>query len=253
MGRPGREAVQHLLPAIREEYGIDFAIANGENAAGGKGITDKVAAELFGYGINVLTGGNHSWQNREGFKVIQEEGRILRPANFPQGQDVPGRGAAVFQDRTGGDIGVLNLQGRIFMTPLDCPFQSALREISILCQQTKIIIVDFHAEATSEKVSMGWFLDGRVTAVIGTHTHVQTADEQILPHGTAYITDVGMTGPHDGVIGIKRDIVLESMVSRLPVRHQLAEGNIRMNGVIVTIDPETGRATDIERFSRKVK
>jgi metallophosphoesterase (TIGR00282 family) len=253
MGRPGREAVQRLLPAVREEYGIDFAIANGENAAGGKGVTDKVAAELFGYGINVLTGGNHSWQNREGFKLIQEEARILRPANFPQGQDVPGRGAAVFQDRTGVNVGVLNLQGRIFMTPLDCPFQSALREISTLCQETKIIIVDFHAEATSEKVSMGWFLDGRVTAVIGTHTHVQTADEQILPQGTAYITDVGMTGPHDGVIGIKKDIVLESMVSRLPVRHQLAEGNIRLNGVIVTIDPDSGRATDIERLSRKIK
>ena len=250
MGRPGREAVQRFLPAVREEYGIDFAIANGENAAGGKGVTDKVAAELFGYGINVLTGGNHSWQNREGFKVIQEEARILRPANFPQGQDVPGRGAAVFQDRTGVNVGVLNLQGRVFMSPLDCPFQSALREISTLCQETKIIIVDFHAEATSEKVSMGWFLDGRVAAVIGTHTHVQTADEQILPQGTAYITDVGMTGPHDGVIGIKKDIVLESMVSRLPVRHQLAEGNIRLNGVIVTIDPETGRATDIERLSR---
>jgi len=250
MGRPGREAVQRILPAIREEYGIDFAIANGENAAGGKGVTAQVAAELFGYGINVLTGGNHSWQNREGFKVIQEEARILRPANFPQGQDVPGRGAAVFQDRTGGNVGVLNIQGRVFMTPLDCPFQSALREISTLCQETKIIIVDFHAEATSEKVSMGWFLDGRVAAVVGTHTHVQTADEQILPQGTAYITDVGMTGPHDGVIGIKKDIVLESMVSRLPVRHQLAEGNIRLNGVIITIDPESGRATDIERLSR---
>jgi len=253
VGRPGREAVRQILPRLRSELSIDFVIANAENSAGGKGITTEVSHTLFESGVDALTGGNHTWQNKDGIKAIQENERILRPANHPTDMPIPGKGAAVFPAGCGGKVGVVNLQGRIFMTPLDCPFRAAAREIARLATETRIIIVDFHAEATSEKIAMGWYLDGKASAVIGTHTHVQTADEQILPNGTAYITDAGMTGPHDGVIGVQKQIVLENMLTRLPVRHKLAEGNIRLNAILLNIDAESGRAVSIERISKKIK
>ncbi len=252
MGRPGRTIVKKFLPDLRKDLELDFVIANGENAAGGKGITQPVATELFECGIDVLTGGNHTWSNREALKFIDEEERLLRPANYPENAGVPGRGSGVFRTNSGLKIGIINLQGRVFMTPIDCPFQRVRREVEHIRRETNIIIVDFHAEATSEKVAMGWFLDGDVSAVIGTHTHVQTADEQILPGGTAYITDAGMTGGHSGVIGVKKDIVLEGMLSRLPVRHKLATGELRLHSVIIEIDAMTGRAISIERITRKL-
>src|ERR671912_2593795 len=203
-GKPGREIVRRGLAPLIERHAIDFVIANGENSAAGFGITGDIADALFGYGIDVMTSGNHIWDKKEVLDYIPRQPRLLRPANFPAG--VPGRGSYVARTRTGEPVGVLNLMGRVFMTPLDDPFAAALREIESLRAKARVIFVDFHAEATSEKVAMGWHLDGRVTAVVGTHTHVQTADEQILPGGTAYLTDLGMTGPHDGVIGMQTGI-----------------------------------------------
>jgi len=252
MGRPGRVSVRKILPGLIEELNLDFVIANGENIAGGKGITPEVAREMFQAGIDVLTGGNHSWQNREGISVLDEEARVLRPANYPTGQDVPGRGSGVYTTHEGHKIAVINLQGRIFMNPIDCPFQTVQRELDRLQGQTPIILVDFHAEATSEKIAMGWFIDGKVSALIGTHTHVITADEQILPGGTAYLTDAGMTGAHDGVIGIKRDLVLTSMLSRLPIRHKIATGDLRLNSVLVDVNPTDGKALSIKRITRGI-
>jgi hypothetical protein len=247
MGKPGRQAVRKVLPEFCHEHSIDFVIANGENLAGGKGVTREVAEDLFEVNVDVLTGGNHIWQNREGIAYVNEDIRILRPANYPEHLNIPGRGFAVYYTHSGRKIGVINLQGRIFMSPIDCPFQRVEQVAPILKKETPVIFVDFHAEATSEKIAMGWHLDGKVSAVIGTHTHVQTADEQILPEGTAYLTDAGMTGAHDGVIGVKREVVLESMLTRLPIRHKLAVGDVRINGALIEIDPETGKSLSIER------
>jgi len=252
MGRPGRSVVSRLLPELCHELDVEFVIANGENIAGGKGIKREQAREMFQSGVDVLTGGNHSWQNREGIGFLNEESRVLRPANYPENPRVPGRGFGLFKSPDGPLIGVINLQGRVFMPPLDCPFHRAQDLVDRLREQTALILVDFHAEATSEKVAMGWFLDGLVSAVIGTHTHVQTADEKILPNGTAYITDAGMTGPHDGVIGVKKEIVLETMLTRLPMRHKLAMGDLRLNAVLIQIDVTTGQALSIKRLNRKV-
>lgn len=245
VGQPGREAVSKILPKLKNQEQLDLILANGENAAGGMGITSRIAHELFDLGVNLITLGNHTWDKKEIMDVIDEE-TIIRPANFPPG--VPGRGAALINTEKGLRVGILNLVGRVFMAPNDCPFRAAEKLVSQLKTETNIIIVDMHAEATSEKVAMGWYLDGKVSAVIGTHTHVQTADERILPEGTAYITDVGMTGPHDSVIGIKKEIILQKFLFQMPVRFEVASGNVLFNGVLLEIEEETGKAISIKRL-----
>lgn len=248
VGRPGRDIVRRLLPRLVRAHEIDMVIANGENAAGGAGITGALAAELFELGIDVLTSGNHIWNQREVFEFIAREPRLLRPANYPEG--APGAGAYVWHRDGRPPVGVINLMGRVFMAALDDPFASAMQQLMAVREQgARIVVVDFHAEATSEKQSMGWFLDGRVTAVLGTHTHVQTADDRILPGGTAYITDVGMTGPHDGVIGIDRTGAIRRFTTGLPWRFEPASGDPRLHGVVVSADDVTGRATSIARLS----
>jgi len=250
VGSPGREAIKKLLPEIKREHGIDFVVANAENAAGGSGITPKVAEELFSSGVSVLTSGDHIWKKREIMELINAEERILRPVNFPGG--APGRGGAVFKVKDNLKIGVVNVQGRVFMQALDCPFKAAKAAQETLSKETKIIIVDMHAEATSEKVALGWYLDGLVSAVLGTHTHVQTADEKILPQGTAYISDAGMTGPQDSVIGRKIEDVLERFITCVPVRFGIAAGNIQLQGVVLDIDEQTGKARSIVRIQKKL-
>jgi len=246
-GRPGRKAIMEELRPIRKRLGVDFVIANGENAAGGNGITRDIADELFDYGVDCLTMGNHVWDKREVFNFIEEEKRILRPANYPTG--TPGIGGNVYRTDSGIKIGVISLSGLVYMIQLDCPFRKADEMIARLNQETKIVIIDFHAEVTSEKVAMGWYLDGRATAVCGTHTHIQTADERVLPMGTAYITDLGMTGPRDGVIGVKKEIVIEKFLTHLPQRFETATGVYQLNGVVIDIDESTGKAKLIERIN----
>ncbi|MCX5702743.1 MAG: TIGR00282 family metallophosphoesterase [Candidatus Omnitrophica bacterium] len=250
VGSPGREAIKELLPGLKKEFKLNFVIANAENAAGGSGITPKVARELFDAGIDVLTSGDHVWKKREIFEIIDEEKRILRPVNFPQG--VPGRGAEVFTAEDGLKVGVVCVQGRVFMEALECPFKSSRQAIEVLSKDTKIIIVDIHAEATSEKVALGWYLEDKVSAVLGTHTHIQTADEKILPQGCAYITDVGMTGPMDSVIGRRVEDVLERFITCVPTRFEVAEGNIQLQGAVLDIDELTGKARSIKRIQRKL-
>ncbi|MBI3091749.1 MAG: TIGR00282 family metallophosphoesterase [Candidatus Tectomicrobia bacterium] len=245
-GKPGRMVVQRLLGEIVQHYGADVCIANCENAAGGAGVTPAIIDELLKSGINVLTSGNHVWDKKEVFECISHETRLLRPANYPE--DVPGRGSHVVVAPDGTRIGVLNLMGRVFMSTVDCPFRKADEEIERLRPQCEVIFVDMHAEATSEKIAMGWYLDGRVSAVVGSHTHVQTADERILPRGTAYITDVGMTGPYDSVIGIQKEIVIEKFLSQMPKRFEAAKKDAVLAGVVVTVELSTGRATNIRRL-----
>lgn len=245
VGKPGRAAVKVRLPDLVSRYQVDFTIANGENAAGGLGITPGIAEELLNAGVDVLTTGNHVWRHREFLEFAAAERRIVRPANYPEG--APGRGAEVYVTPHSGSIGVMNIVGRVFMEALDCPFRVADREIEQLHGKTNVIVVDIHAEATSEKVALGWFLDGRVAAAIGTHTHIQTADERILPNGTAYITDAGMTGPRDSVIGVKRESIIERFLTGMPTRFEVAPGPIILNGIVASIDAETGRARSIER------
>jgi metallophosphoesterase (TIGR00282 family) len=247
VGRPGRDLVRRGLQPIVAHHRIDLVIANAENAAAGFGITPDIADDLLEQGVHVMTGGNHSWDKKEILPYIEEQSRLLRPANFPAG--VPGRGRCVARATNGVPVAVINAMGRVFMTPLDDPFASVLAEIEAVGEEAKIIFVDFHAEATSEKVAMGWHLDGRVTAVVGTHTHVQTADERVLPGGTAYITDVGMTGPHDSVIGVVRQAVLKRFLTALPQRFETATENPRLNAVVIAADESTGRAVGIERLS----
>lgn len=250
VGKPGREAVARLLPSLRQEYAFDFVVANAENAAGGSGITLRVAQELFDSSIDVLTSGDHIWKKKEIFDLIKEEGRILRPANFPS--SCPGSGWGVFKTKGGLKIGVINILGRVFLEPLlECPFKTLINLVEDLSQQTKIIIVDMHAEATSEKVALGWYLNGKVSAVLGTHTHIQTADEKVLSAGTAYISDVGMTGPYDSVIGRRTEDVLERFITSVPVRFEVAEGDVQLHGVVLDIDENTGKARSITRIQRK--
>jgi len=246
VGRPGRRAVHQLLPDIIKNNAIDLVVANGENAAAGFGVTREVIDELFNCQIDILTSGNHIWDKREVIDFIDEYPTLLRPANFPP--QVPGRGS-LLTTAGGIQVGIINLVGRIFMPPADCPFRTAEREIEALKGKTKIIIVDFHAEATSEKIALGWFLDGRVSAVIGTHTHVQTADERILPNGTAYITDAGMTGPFDSVIGTRKELVIERFLTMMPNKFDVAKGDIRLQGVIIDLDEHTGQARFITRLT----
>jgi metallophosphoesterase (TIGR00282 family) len=249
VGSPGREAVKALLAGLKKEFNLQFVIANAENAAGGSGITPKVAKELFDAGISVLTSGDHIWKRREIFEILNQEERILRPLNFPVG--APGRGWAVFKTNGNVRVGVLNVQGRVFMQALECPFRTTREAQEKLILDTKIIIVDIHAEATSEKVALGWYLDGKVSAVLGTHTHIQTADERILPQGTAYITDVGMTGAADSVIGRKIEDVLERFISGVPCRFEVAKENVQLQGAVLEIDEGTGKAKSIIRVQRK--
>lgn len=248
VGSPGREAINKLLPLLKEEYSLDFVIANAENASGGSGITHKVAEELFASGVDVLTSGDHIWKKRDIFELINQEERILRPINYPAGS--PGRGSALFKTRDAKKIGVINVNGRVFMEALDCPFKSVSFAVDALRKETKIIIVDIHAEATSEKVALGWYLDGKVSAVLGTHTHIQTADERILPQGTAYLTDAGMTGPYDSVIGRCVENVLERFLTSIPVKFEVASENIKLCGVVLDIDDKTGRAHSVVRVQK---
>ncbi len=246
-GRPGRDLVRHGLDALVAETGAELVVANVENAAGGFGVTREVGDAVAGYGVAVMTSGNHVWDKKEALNYIGAEPRMLRPANYPAG--VPGRGTFVARTASGRPVGVINIMGRVFMLAIDDPFAVVLREIDAIRLQARIIIVDFHAEATSEKIAMGWHLDGRVTAVIGTHTHVQTADERILPGGTAYITDVGMTGPHDSIIGTEKEAALARFRTGLPARFDPAAGDPRLHAVVITADDVTGKATDIRRLS----
>jgi 2',3'-cyclic-nucleotide 2'-phosphodiesterase len=245
-GRPGRDLVRHGLRPLVHHYAIDFVVANVENAAGGFGITREIGDSIAADGVDVMTSGNHIWDKKEALDYVALEPRLLRPANYPAG--APGRGSFLARTDDGVGVGVINLMGRVFMNPLDDPFSAALRELDDLRARTRIVLVDFHAEATSEKIAMGWHLDGKVTAVVGTHTHVQTADERILPGGTAYITDVGMTGPHDSIIGTEREPALARFLTGLPSRFEPATGNPRLHGVVVGVDESSGRATSITRL-----
>ena len=247
VGSPGRRIVRERLADILAQRQIDLCIANGENSAAGFGITPRIAEELFGLGIEVLTGGNHSWDRREIMEFMPHEPRLLRPANFPPG--TAGSGLFVGTAKNGVGYAVMNLQGRTFMTPLDDPFRTAEAELAKVPASVKVIFVDMHAEATSEKLAMGWNLNGKVSAVVGTHTHVQTADNRILPGGTAYITDVGMTGPHDSIIGMDKGPIVQRFHDAMPIRFAVAEGDIQMNAVLLDVDESTGHARTIERLN----
>jgi hypothetical protein len=249
VGKGGRRAIMDLLPHLIND-GVDFVIANGENVSGGIGITPQYAQMLLEHGINVITSGNHIWRKKEIIPFLEEEPRLLRPANYPPG--APGRGSGIYTTLDGKKVGVLNLEGRIFMKALESPFKAAEEHLSVLRGESKVIIVDFHAEATSEKMALGWFLDGEVSAVLGTHTHVQTADDRVLPGGTAYITDVGMTGPSDSVIGIKKDIAVARFLTMLPNKFEPATGTIELQGVIVDVDEGTGTSQGIRRVKMGV-
>jgi hypothetical protein len=250
IGKPGRQALSASLHRIVDRFRVDLVIANGENAAGGFGLTAETAGELFAHGVHVITSGNHIWDKKDALPLIDADERILRPANYPP--ETAGRGWGLYETASGVPIGVINLEGRVFMNNLDCPFRAADELVSHLRKTTPLILVDFHAEATSEKRALGWYLDGRVSAVIGTHTHVQTADEEILPNGTAYLTDAGMTGSFDSVIGMNREQAVRKFVSLMPVKFDVAKKDIRLNGVVVEVDEETGRAGQIIRVAERL-
>ncbi len=245
VGSCGRRCVSRWLDEIKKGHEIDFVVANGENAAGGLGVTPKIMDELFAKGIDAITLGNHTFRKKELASVLDSYKNVVRPANYAAG--VPGKGAALVQNSEGKTLGLLNVQGRVFMDPLECPFVAARDALAELRRQAKVVIVDFHAEATSEKVAMGWFLDGQCTAVVGTHTHVQTADERVLPKGTAYITDVGMTGPMDSVIGVERDIIIKKFLTGMPAQFKASGEGPGLNGVVISADDESGKALSITR------
>jgi metallophosphoesterase (TIGR00282 family) len=246
VGRVGRSIVREHLPRIKDRYGIDLAVANAENAAGGIGLTERTGRELLGAGVDVLTSGNHIWDKREGRELVDSWDSLLRPANYPPG--TPGRGAGVFAAGGATTVGVINLQGRVFMQEIDCPFREGSRLVDELLAETPVILVDVHAEATSEKAALAWHLAGRASAVVGTHTHVQTADEAILDNHTAFISDVGMTGPEDSVIGIRKDLSVARFVTQLPQRFEAAKGPGILSAVAIDVDPATGAASAIERI-----
>ena len=247
VGGPGRRAVKSLLPKLREELGLDFIIANGENSAGGAGITPKTAEEIFSAGVDVITSGDHLWDQKEVVELLRNEPRFVRPLNYPAG--TAGQGSVVIQKGSLPLVAVLNLQGRTFMPVLENPFQLGRAEVERLRQQTKIIFVDIHAEATSEKIALARMLDGQVSAVIGTHTHVQTADEQIFPGGTAYLTDAGFTGPHESVLGREIQPIIKRFLTNLPQRFEVAKGRVVLQGALVEIDDSNGQAIGIKRLS----
>jgi len=246
VGSPGRKALKDNVPGLKREFGLDLVMANGENAAGGMGITRDVAEEIFSYGIDFITMGNHVWNKKETAHYIEREERIIRPANYPAG--VPGRGYKVVPVKKGISVAIANLSGRVFMDSLDCPFRVADQLLQEVSSQARIIIFDFHAEATSEKIALGWYLNGRVSAVCGTHTHVQTADEYIMPGGTAYITDIGMTGAKESIIGFKVDPILERFTTQMPRKFEVASGLYLLNAVVIDFDDETGEAVEIQRI-----
>src|SRR5580765_2378837 len=247
IGRPGRQLVKTGLAALVSRHDVDLVILNAENAAAGFGITRDIGTELLDLGVDVMTSGNHIWDKKEALDYIGTEPRLLRPANYPAG--APGNGSYVARTRDGVNVGVINVMGRVFMLNIDDPFAVVLREIEAIRQRARVVFVDFHAEATSEKAAMGWHLDGKVTAVVGTHTHVQTADERILPRGTAFLTDAGMTGPHDSIIGVEVEAALGKFLNALPARFETASANPRLNAVLVDADEKSGLATGIERLS----
>jgi len=251
LGHPGRRIVKEALPLLREELQPDLVLANAENAAAGFGITPSLVEELLDLDIAVLTSGNHIWDKKEVYPYFRDQvnGRLLRPANYAP--DTPGRGLFIGKTAAGVGYAVMNLQGRIFMPPLDCPFRKADEVLRSIPEEVKIRIVDMHAEATSEKQALGWYLDGRVTAVLGTHTHVPTADETVLPQGTAYLTDLGMTGPYESIIGMERQSVIQKFLDQLPARFEVAKGDVRLSAALLEADPQSGRALSIQRILRK--
>lgn len=254
VGEPGRKAVRTLLPKLREQHQLDFVVANGENSAGGSGITPKTALEIFSAGVDVITSGDHLWDQKEVMELLQNEKRFLRPLNYPPG--TPGQGSGVFEIRILGterrnpvSVAVLNAQGRTFMPALENPFHLVPSEVERLREQTKVIFVDFHAEATSEKIAFARMLEGRVSAVVGTHTHVQTADEQVFAGGTAYLSDAGFTGPHESVLGREIEPVIKRFVTNMPQRFEVARGRVLLQGVVVEIEEASGRALGLQRVS----
>lgn len=247
VGNVGRATVKRLLPWLKSKYQPHIIIANGENAAGGRGINAAITRELFEWGVHGITMGNHTWDNREIFEFIDDEKRMIRPANLPP-DSTPGRGSMMIK-ANGKELAILNLIGRTFLPPSDCPFRKADEELAELRKMTKCVLVDFHAEATSEKIAMGWYLDGRASLVVGTHTHVQTNDARILPEGTAYLTDAGMTGPRDGVLGMEKETVLRRFITGLPERFTVAEGKWTLNGACIEIDEATGKALSIRNIT----
>ncbi len=252
MGEPGRRALAFHLPRLREKYSPDFIIVNAENSAGGFGVTPRIADELLNSGIDVLTTGNHIWDKKEIMEYLNREDRILRPANYPAG--CPGNGSILRTARNGVKVGVINLMGRVYMSIIDCPFRRGLEEVEKLdAQGAALIIIDMHAEATSEKIGLAMYLDGKVTAVLGTHTHVQTADERVLAGGTAFISDAGMSGPVDSIIGVVPEQAITRFLNQMPTRFDTAKGPSALQGVIITADPDSGLAETIERFNLPVE
>ncbi|BCE06623.1 TIGR00282 family metallophosphoesterase [Bacillus paralicheniformis] len=246
VGSPGRDMIKTYLPKLKMKYKPNAVIVNGENAAHGKGITEKIYHQLIQAGADVLTMGNHTWDKREIFDFIDDAPQIVRPANFPEG--TPGKGITYIKTNGSKELAVINLQGRTFLPAIDCPFRKADKLIEEASKRTPFIFIDFHAEATSEKQAIGWYTDGRVSAVVGTHTHVQTADNRILPKGTAYITDVGMTGPYDGILGVDRETIIKRFKTSLPVRFEIAEGRTTLSGVVIDIDEQSKKAVKIDRI-----
>lgn len=247
VGQPGRRAVKTLLPGLRQRHGIHLVIANGENSAGGSGITPATAEELFASGVDIITSGDHLWDQKEVMQLLDGEARFVRPLNYPAG--TPGRGSTLVRRDGYPTVAVVNAQGRTFMAPIENPFHCMLAEVDRLRAEARIILVDFHAEATSEKVALARMLDGRVSAVVGTHTHVQTADEQVFPGGTAYLTDAGFTGPHDSVIGRETDAIIRRFMTNMPQRFEVAKDRVLLQGALIDVNNETGRASSISRIS----
>ena len=252
VGKPGREAIQKIVPELRKSRCIDFVISNAENIAGGSGLTPETVDELLDSQVDVLTSGDHIWKKKNIYERLDKDKRILRPANYPE--SCPGQGSTIVKSSSGKLVGIVNILGRVFMERVDaCPFRTAEREIEKLSKDTNIILVDIHAEATSEKIALGRFLDGRVSAVFGTHTHVQTADEKILPGGSAYITDLGMTGPQDSVIGRKVEAIIERFLTYMPTRFEMADKDVELQGALIDIDEKKGKARSIERIRERLK
>lgn len=250
VGEPGRRAVRHIVPRLRQEHGLDLVIANGENAAGGSGLTLATAGELFAGSVDIITSGDHLWDQKEIVTLLHNEPRFVRPLNYPPG--VPGQGSTLFRKEGFPPVAIVNVQGRVFMPDLENPFLALRAEVDRLRPQTRLIIVDVHAEATSEKIALARMVDGEVSAVIGTHTHVQTADEQIFPNGTAYLTDAGFTGPHDSVIGRKTEAVLKRFLTNMPQRFEVATNHVLLQGALLELDPATGKALSIRRVSEAI-
>ena len=250
VGEPGRHAVRELVPKIRERDALDCVVANGENIAAGSGLTPALTDDLFSYGVDCITTGDHVWKRKEIVERLNQDHRILRPANYPKG--VPGVGSTAIALPSGVSVGVVNVIGRVFMQPVECPFRVAKEEVERLLGKTRVILVDIHAEATSEKIALGYYLDGMVSAVAGSHTHVQTADEKVLPGGTGFIADVGMCGPFDGVIGRKKEQIIAKFLTQMPMKFEMAEGDIQLHGAIFDIDEKTGKTRSVKRIQERL-